>query len=60
MEYNFKLCVICTGDSGAAENLTYSLITRSGVRLVIFESVRRYLEGKIGFAIRHQPALFIR
>lgn len=35
MEYNFKLCVICTGDSGAAENLAYSLITRSGVRLVI-------------------------
>ena len=35
MEYNFKLCVICTDDSGAAENLTYSLITRSGVRLVI-------------------------
>lgn len=35
MEYNFKLCVICTGDSGAAENLSYSLITRSGVRLVI-------------------------
>ena len=35
MEYNFKLCVICTGDSGAAENLAYSLITRGGVRLVI-------------------------
>ncbi len=35
MEYKFKLCVICTGDSGAAENLAYSLITRSGVRLVI-------------------------
>lgn len=35
MEYNFKLCVICTGDSGAAENLAYSLITCSGVRLVI-------------------------
>ena len=35
MEYNFKLCVICTGDSGVAENLAYSLITRSGVRLVI-------------------------
>ena len=35
MEYNFKLCVICTGDSGAAEDLAYSLITRSGVRLVI-------------------------
>lgn len=35
MEYNFKLCVICTDDSGAAENLAYSLITRSGVRLVI-------------------------
>lgn len=35
MEYNFKLCVICTGDSGAAENLAYSLTTRSGVRLVI-------------------------
>lgn len=35
MEYNFKLCVICTGDSGTAENLAYSLITRSGVRLVI-------------------------
>ena len=35
MEYNFKLCVICTGDSGEAENLAYSLITRSGVRLVI-------------------------
>ncbi len=34
MEYNFKLCVICTGDSGAAENLAYSLITRGGVRLV--------------------------
>jgi len=33
MEYN--LCVICTGDSGAAENLAYSLITRGGVRLVI-------------------------
>ena len=35
MEYNFKLCVICTGDSGAAENLAYSLITRGGVRLVL-------------------------
>ena len=35
MEYNFKLCVICTGDSGAAKNLAYSLITRGGVRLVI-------------------------
>ncbi len=35
MEYNFKLCVICTDDSGAAENLAYSLITRGGVRLVI-------------------------
>ena len=35
MEYNFKLCVICTGDSGVAENLAYSLITRGGVRLVI-------------------------
>lgn len=35
MEYNFKLCVICTGDSGAAENLVYSLITRGGVRLVL-------------------------
>lgn len=35
MEYNFKLCVICTGDSGAAENLAYSLITCGGVRLVI-------------------------
>ena len=35
MEYNFKLCVICTGDSGAAENLAYSLVTRGGVRLVI-------------------------
>lgn len=35
MEFNFKLCVICTGDSGAAENLAYSLITRGGVRLVI-------------------------
>ena len=35
MEYNFKLCVICTGDSGAAENLAYSLATRGGVRLVI-------------------------
>lgn len=35
MEYNFKLCVICTGDPGAAENLAYSLITRGGVRLVI-------------------------
>lgn len=35
MEYNFKLCVICTGDSGAAENLAYSLITLGGVRLVI-------------------------
>ena len=35
MEYNFKLCVICTGDSGAAENFAYSLITRGGVRLVI-------------------------
>lgn len=35
MEYNFKLCVICTDDSGAAENLAYSLITCSGVRLVI-------------------------
>ena len=35
MEYNFKLCVICTGDSGSAENLAYSLITRGGVRLVI-------------------------
>lgn len=35
MEYNFKLCVICTGDSGAAENLAYSLITRGDVRLVI-------------------------
>lgn len=35
MEYNFKLCVICTGDSGAAENLVYSLVTRGGVRLVI-------------------------
>ena len=35
MEYNFKLCVICTGDSGAVENLAYSLITRGGVRLVI-------------------------
>lgn len=34
MEYNFKLCVICTGDSGAAKNLAYSLIT-CGVRLVI-------------------------
>lgn len=35
MEYNFKLCVICTGDSGVAENLAYSLVTRGGVRLVI-------------------------
>ena len=35
MEYNFKLCVICTSDSGAAENLVYSLITCGGVRLVI-------------------------
>lgn len=35
MEYNFKLCVICTGDSGAAENLAYSLITCGGVRLVL-------------------------
>ena len=35
MEYNFKLCVICTGDSGAAKNLAYSLITCGGVRLVI-------------------------
>ena len=35
MEYNFKLCVICTSDSGAAENLAYSLITCGGVRLVI-------------------------
>ncbi len=35
MEYNFKLCVICTGDSGAAENLAYSLVTRGGVRLVL-------------------------
>ena len=35
MEYNFKLCVICTGDSGAAEDLAYSLITCGGVRLVI-------------------------
>lgn len=35
MEYNFKLCVICTGDSGAAENLVYSLITCGGVRLVL-------------------------
>lgn len=35
MEYNFKLCVICTGDSGVAENLAYSLVTRGGVRLVL-------------------------
>lgn len=35
MEYNFKLCVICTGDSGATEDLAYSLITCGGVRLVI-------------------------
>ena len=35
MEYKFKLCVICTGDSGTAENLAYSLITCGGVRLVI-------------------------
>ena len=35
MEYNFKLCVICTDDSGAAENLAYSLVTRGGVRLVL-------------------------
>ena len=35
MEYNFKLCVICTGDSGTAENLVYSLVTRGGVHLVI-------------------------
>ncbi len=36
MDYNFKLCVICTGDSDAAENLAYSLTTRSGVvRLVL-------------------------
>lgn len=35
MEYNFKLCVICMGDSGVAENLAYSLVTRGGVRLVL-------------------------
>lgn len=40
MEYNFKLCVICTGDSGAAENLAYSLITCGGVRLVICAEMR--------------------
>ena len=39
MEYNFKLCVICTGDSGAAENLAYSLITCGGVRLVILSLI---------------------
>ena len=41
MEYNFKLCVICTGDSGAAENLAYSLITRGGVRVETFRLVDR-------------------
>lgn len=36
MDYNFKLCVICTGDSDAAKDLAYSLTTRSGgVRLVL-------------------------